>query len=243
MEARQRLAAAFPHLERALDALAVLRCEPRGGDGVDLRQPRMHGRPAERGGFGVQARAHGGVGRGHGVDAVEQRLEVQHGAAHEQRQRAARADGVDEPRGVGDEGGGAVAVARIEDVDQVVRHRGLLGGGGLGGADVHAAVDQRRVDADDLDRLQPGHGQGDGGLAGRGGAGERDVARGNRGSGGHASRVANDTRRAAARGLSGTPDGCAGLACDAVLRRRRSRRASAGCRAAAAHRTGARTRG
>ena len=29
---------------------------------------------------------------------------------------------------------------------------GALGGAGLGGADVHAAIDLRRVDADDLDR-------------------------------------------------------------------------------------------
>jgi hypothetical protein len=131
MKARQRLAAAFPHLERALDALAVLRREPRGRHGVDLREPRVHGGPAVRGGFGVDARAHGRIGRGHGVDAVEQRLEIQHGAAHQQRQRAARADLADEPRGIGHEGGGAVALARIEDVDQVVRHRACSAAVGL----------------------------------------------------------------------------------------------------------------
>jgi hypothetical protein len=53
MKARQRLPAAGPHLERALDALAVLRREPRGRHRVDQREPRVHGGPAERGGFGV----------------------------------------------------------------------------------------------------------------------------------------------------------------------------------------------
>jgi len=55
--------------------------------------------------------------------------------------------------------GGAVTLQRIEDVDQVVRHLREFGRGGLGGADVHAAVNQRRVDADDLHRPALRNGQ------------------------------------------------------------------------------------
>jgi hypothetical protein len=40
----------------------------------------------------------------------------------------------------------------IRDVDQVVRHLRQFGGAGFGRANVHAAVDQRRVHADDLHR-------------------------------------------------------------------------------------------
>ena len=40
----------------------------------------------------------------------------------------------------GEVGGGELALVRVADVEQVVAHRGALGGGGLVGADVHAAV-------------------------------------------------------------------------------------------------------
>ena len=79
------------------------------------------------------------------------RLHVEPGAADEQRALAARLD-------VGDRGARLLLeardrplLARVGDVDQVVRHRGPLGGGGLGGADVEAAVDLHRVDRHDLD--------------------------------------------------------------------------------------------
>ena len=75
----------------------------------------------------VDRGAHRGVGRRHRVEAVEQRLEVQHRAADEQRQRAARADRRDRRARVGDEARRRVALGRIDDVDQVVRHGGALG--------------------------------------------------------------------------------------------------------------------
>jgi hypothetical protein len=87
--------------------------------------------PALRGRFIGQRGAHGGVGLGHVVQAVEQRLEVQHGAAHQQRQLAARADLIDQARGIGHELGGAVGLQRVADVDQVVRHGGEFTGVGL----------------------------------------------------------------------------------------------------------------
>ncbi len=193
---RQRHAADAVHLERALDALRVAGGQARGGDGVDALQflpQRVEAVARELRG---EPGAHLAVGRGQRVEALEQRLEVEHRAADEQRQRAARGDAGDQPLGVGDEARRRVRLGRVEDVDQVVRHARALGGRGLGGADVHAAVDERRVDADDLDRPavggeRLGDGQRGGGLAGGGGAGEAEVPgqgaarrRGGRGEGG-----------------------------------------------------------
>jgi hypothetical protein len=65
----------------------------------------------------------------------------------------ARADVVHELRGVFRELRGAVVLCRFEDVDQVMRHALALFTRGLGGADVHAAINIRAVHADDLYRL------------------------------------------------------------------------------------------
>jgi hypothetical protein len=130
----------MPYLERALDALAVVGRQPRGCDGVDLGEFGVHCRPAQRSTLCIEARTHCGFGGWHLVDAVDQRLEVKHRAANEQRQPAAPTDFRDQPRGVRDERGGVVAFARVADVDEVVRHGGQFGSAGFRGADVHAAV-------------------------------------------------------------------------------------------------------
>ncbi|MOA13784.1 hypothetical protein D3C78_1338470 [compost metagenome] len=138
---RQRLAGNPEDFERALDALAVAGREPGRRDGVDLGQLGMHAMPADGSGLCFELGAHGRIGRGHVVHAVEQGLEVQHGAADQQRQRTARADFGDQALGILDELGGAVGLQRVADIDQVVGHGGLLGSRWLGRTDIHAAVD------------------------------------------------------------------------------------------------------
>ena len=49
------------------------------------------------------------------------------------------------PFTLGHEVGGRVGPGGWQQVDQVVRHGGALGGAGLGGADVHTPVHQRRI--------------------------------------------------------------------------------------------------
>jgi hypothetical protein len=149
---RKRSAAQAMDFERALDALAVVRREASGGLRVDRRELGVQGRPAGACGALVDCRADRGIGLGQRVEAIEQRLEIEHRAADEQRDRAARADRRDRRVGVGDEARRRIALGRVDDVDQVVRHGSALGRARLRGADVHAAVDERRVDADDLDR-------------------------------------------------------------------------------------------
>jgi hypothetical protein len=128
-------------------------------DRVHLCQLRVQGGPAAFTRFGVDLRAQGGVCGRHGVQPGEQRLEVQHGAADQQRPPPARLDFADQARGVAHELGRAVGLQRVADVDQVVRHRRPLGRSRLGGADVHAAVHQGRIDADDFHRPALRNGQ------------------------------------------------------------------------------------
>ena len=79
-------------LERALDALAVARGEPGRALRVDRRELGVQSRPAFARAARVELGADVGVGDRERIEAVEQRLEVQHRAADEKRQRAARAD-------------------------------------------------------------------------------------------------------------------------------------------------------
>ncbi len=110
------------HFQRPLDALRIAGRQPGRGRRVDPRQFRMQRRPALARRLRFQFGAHGRVGLGHRVESVEPGLEVQHGAAHQQRELAARIDLAHQPPGVGQELGGAVGLQRIADVDQVVRH-------------------------------------------------------------------------------------------------------------------------
>jgi hypothetical protein len=129
---------------------AAHRSAPGAARWRDRRAPAPRAAPASRAApLRPRSRAQLGVGRRHGIQPVEQRLEVQHGAAGQQHAAAAR----------GSRRRGAWRRPRtprrctargIADVDQVVRHAASCSARRLGGADVHAAVDQRRVDADDL---------------------------------------------------------------------------------------------
>ena len=118
------------------------------------RAPRARacsaGQPAQRR-FGVDRRAHCGVGRRHLRESAAQRTEIEHRAADQQRQLAARADVVDRPPRVAHELARRIRLRRIENVDQVMRMPLQHVGRRLAGADVHAAIDHRRIDADDLE--------------------------------------------------------------------------------------------
>ena len=47
---------------------------------------------------------------------------------------------------------GGVTLGGFDDIDQVMRRDGQRGGIGLGGADIHVAIHQRGIDADDFQR-------------------------------------------------------------------------------------------
>ena len=165
------------HLERAHDAARCCRarCAPRRPGSTRSSSAYAAARPS-----GVvtsassSARTREVLGRER--ERVDDGLHVQAGAADEQRPLAARLD-------VGDRGARRVLEARdrpvlgrVGDVDQVVRHRGPLGGGRLGGPDVEPAVHLHRVDRDDLDVAERARDrERERRLPGRGGADEREV--------------------------------------------------------------------
>ena len=164
---RHRLAGQREHFERALDALRVVRREARGGARIDGREPRVQRGPAVAGGVGIERRAHFLIRGGQIVQALGQGLEIQHRAADEQRHVAPRIDFTDKPQRVGAEIGGGIGVGGVDDVDQMMRRERAFAGGRLRGADIHAAIHQRRIDAHDFDRPARGKGERGGGLARR----------------------------------------------------------------------------
>ena len=109
-------------------------------------------------------------------EAVDDCLDVQAGAADEQRPMAARFDRGDRvPREVLGPHDRPVLV-RVGDVDQMVRHGRALGERRLGGSDVHRAVHLHRVERDDLDVTGRGREcERERRLAGRGRTDEREM--------------------------------------------------------------------
>ena len=65
---------------------------------------------------------------------------------------------------------GGAGLVGGEDIDEVVGDAGAFGESGLGGADLHAAVDGDGVAGDDLAGEAFGESEGKGGLAAGGGA-------------------------------------------------------------------------
>ena len=87
---------------------------------------------------------------------------------------AASVDFRDQAQRIGAETSRGIRLRGIHDVDQVVGHALACGRVGLGGADVHAAIDLRRIDAHDFHRQSLGKGQGRRRLAARRGAEQED---------------------------------------------------------------------
>ena len=105
-----------------------------------------------------------------GEKAHGERAEIEAGASGDDGEVIAAGDLVEGDAGLAAVFAGGKNLARIGDVDQVMRQDALLFAGGLGGAYVHAAVDGDRVAADDFCRERLAKREGEGGLAAAGGA-------------------------------------------------------------------------
>ena len=174
----ERPAGEQPHFQCAFDALAVAGLEPGGGGGVGLLQLGIEVRQAVLLFLLLQLAADFRIGGGQAVEAVDEGVVVHHGAAHNQRQAATRADFAAQAQAVSQKIGHAVALRRVDDVDEMVWYGGAFGRSGLGGADVHAAVNQRGIEADDFQRQLFGQGKRERGFAGGGGAEQGECLRG-----------------------------------------------------------------
>ena len=151
VESRDRPAGLAEHLQRALDALRI-----GGGRRAAVggrRAPAPHAAPASRWRPRRRARRARASASGIVVEASNSALKYSivppTSSGSRPRARISAMSRVRRRRTLTPPSG----LRRVEDVDQVVRHLRALGGV-AGGADVHAAVDQGRVDADDLHRQQ-----------------------------------------------------------------------------------------
>ena len=73
-------------------------------------------------------------------------------AAYHQRQVTTSRDVINHYARVSGESPGRISVRRIDDIDEVVWHDGSNCGGRFGCADIHIAIDERGVHADNLKR-------------------------------------------------------------------------------------------
>ena len=173
-QGRHGLAGQGDDFQRAADALRVLRRQARGRDGVLLRQTRMHGGPADGGRIHFQLGAQGRIGAGQVVEAIGQALEVQHGAADQQRQLAACGDLAHQAQRIVAELRHGIRIERVDDVDQMMRYLGQFFLRRLGRANIHAPVNEGGIDGNDLGRDGLRDGQRTGRLAAGRGAHDGD---------------------------------------------------------------------
>ena len=122
----------------------------RGTYGILGRQLGVQRRPAFGAGLGGNPCAQRRVGRGQIGEPGEKRAEVEHRAAGQHRHPATGAHGLHAGGGILRELRRRVGLGRVADIDQVMPNPRLILRAGLGGADVHAAIDLRRIDADQL---------------------------------------------------------------------------------------------
>ena len=171
----ERAAGQLDDLQRADDPPSVARA---------ARPPRRRGRarPAARAGRPARRRpapppaAHGRAASVPGnSSSSSDGAHVQPGAADQQRDDpGSRAAGRSRPAPGRGTRRRRPACADVPQVEQVVRHAAPLGEVGLGGADVHAAVELHGIGVDHLTAEPLGEGDGERGLPGGGGADDGD---------------------------------------------------------------------
>ena len=150
------------------DPFGVVGVDAAGRLRVDLPQGLVQAGQSLALGLGPQLGPDQLVAAGAFEEPVEQGLDVQGRAAHGDDGLAPAADVLDGREGLVQEQPHAERFARLDHVDQMVPDLLLGLFGGLGRADIHAAVDLHRVHADDLAVEGPGQLESQPGLA-RGG--------------------------------------------------------------------------
>ena len=147
---RHCLSRAAKDFKCALNALRIARMQAGRRFRIDPGQLRMERRPALGAGLRVNTGAGFRAGLRQFGEPVEQRLEVEHGAADKQRYLAARGDPGHRRQRVATKARCRVGFLGADQVYQMVRKIPERSGIGFGRADRHVAKDLRRVDADQL---------------------------------------------------------------------------------------------
>ena len=115
-----------------------------------------------------------GLAGGAGKESFGEGAEVEAGSAGDDGEAAAGGDLARGRRGQPAVVAGGEGLIGVGNVDEVVRQAGAFVRGGLGGAEVHAAIDGDRVATDDFAGEALGEGEGKGGFAAAGGAEQED---------------------------------------------------------------------
>jgi hypothetical protein len=174
---RHRQSAESENLQRAADPLGIVRRQPGRRQRIHPCQFGVQGRPAAFSGLGLYSLAQHRIGFRQIVQAIQQRAEIKHGAADQQGHPAACGDfGHQTPRIV-TECRSRVGFRGIANVQQMMRREGKRFGIRFGRADIHATVDQRRIDTDDFQRKMLDQMDCERGLARGGGSHQKDRRR------------------------------------------------------------------
>jgi hypothetical protein len=145
-----------------------------GRDWVEAREEAVQVSGATGPGEFAEAFASAGfLGRG-GKEAVDEGSQIEAGAAGDDGQVAASGNSSEGFAGLSAVVSGSAGLIGRSDVDHVVLDEGSLFVRGLGGANLHLAVDGYGVAADDLAVERFGEANGEGGLAAGGRADEDD---------------------------------------------------------------------
>jgi hypothetical protein len=147
------------HLERTLNALRIGRIEPSRRHRINARELGVQRRPAETGRACVDCGAQFRIRWRQRTQAFVQRLEVEHRPADKQRHPSARSDSVDCAQGIVRKPRSGISLGRRDEIDQVMRNACACRRIGFRGADIHAAVHLRGIDADDFHREAFGEGE------------------------------------------------------------------------------------
>ena len=83
--------------------------------------------------------------------AISERLEIEHGPADQERDAAARLYVRNGAQRIGSKSCRRIRLVRVDEIDEMVRNPSAQARVGLCRSDIHAAIDLRRIDADDLD--------------------------------------------------------------------------------------------
>jgi len=148
-----------------------------GGGGIEALEQAMEPCFAVACEAALEAGAEIGLAGGAGKEAFGEGAEVEASSARDDGEAAAGDDFRESGTGGTAVCAGGEGLIGVADVDEVVGQAGLLGWSGLGGAEVHAAVDGYRVATDDFAVESLTEGEGEGGFAAAGGPEQEDNER------------------------------------------------------------------
>ena len=161
-------AAGHDEFEGADEALAVVRHDARRASRIETGEFGVQG----GGTFTVQARFNNGtimwIGSGQAVHSDIEGVVIEHGTADEDGNLSCLVSRLDFMRRIGSKTGSRVGLFRVKNVNEGVRITDEGCCVRFGGADIHAAIDLRRIDTNEVHGLTVSKGKGKIGLAGRG---------------------------------------------------------------------------